>query len=314
MSFRFIDLFAGIGGIRIPFDALGGRCVFSSEIDKFARETYRANFGEEPHGDITQITPCEIPSFDLLLAGFPCQPFSQAGLQKGFDDTRGTLFFYIAKIIEHHRPSVVFLENVKRLKTHDKGKTYKVMQEVLENLGYIVSSQILAAKDFGVPQNRERIYIIALKKGGHFKFPTPPFAKTKVGDILEDHVGDKYTISDRLWQGHQRRKKEHQNKGNGFGYSLFHPQSPYTNTISARYYKDGSEILIDQTKIGRNPRKITPREAARLQGFPDNFKITVSDVQAYKQFGNSVCVPVIKAIAAQLEPFLIEDIKYQKAS
>lgn len=303
MSFKFIDLFAGIGGIRIPFDAMGGECVFSSEIDKFARQTYLANFGEEPSGDITQIEPSSIPAFDLLLAGFPCQPFSQAGLQKGFDDTRGTLFFYIAKIIKYHQPKVVFLENVKRLKTHDKGKTYRVMQETLEALGYTVYSQILAAKDFGVPQNRERIYIIALKNGGQFEFPKPMFKPTKVGDILEQQVSEKYTISDRLWQGHQRRKQAHKDKGNGFGFGMVDAESTHTNTISARYYKDGSEILVNQG-VNQNPRKITPREAARLQGFPDSYKIVVSDVQAYKQFGNSVCVPVVAAISKKIIPLL----------
>ncbi|SEI91062.1 DNA (cytosine-5)-methyltransferase 1 [Allopseudospirillum japonicum] len=304
MSFKFIDLFAGIGGIRLPFDEIGGKCVFSSEIDQFARQTYQANFGEQPHGDITAIHPSEIPNFDLLLAGFPCQPFSQAGLQKGFEDTRGTLFFYIAKIIEYHQPNIVLLENVKRLKTHDKGRTYQVMQQTLESLGYHVASKVLAAKDFGVPQNRERIYILALKGQQEFIFPDPIRKKTQVGDILEKSVDAKYTLSDRLWQGHQRRKLAHQNKGNGFGYGLFTAESPYTNTISARYYKDGSEILIDQGH-NKNPRKITPREAARLQGFPENFKIVVSDVQAYKQFGNSVCVPVIRALAKQLKPYLL---------
>jgi len=303
MSFKFIDLFAGVGGIRLPFDEIGGECVFSSEIDKFARQTYQSNFGEEPHGDITQIAPAEIPEFDLLLAGFPCQPFSQAGLQQGFDDIRGTLFFYIAKIIELHLPSVVLLENVKRLKTHDKGNTFKVMQETLEDLGYTVFSRVLAAKDFGIPQNRERIYIVALKNHEIFTFPNPTFQETKVGNILENVVPEKYTISDKLWEGHQRRKLEHKKKGNGFGYTLFNNNSSYTNTISARYYKDGSEILIDQGSA-KNPRKVTPREAARLQGFPENYKIVVSDVQAYKQFGNSVCVPVVRAISKQLEPIL----------
>lgn len=303
MSFKFIDLFAGVGGIRTPFSELGGNCVFSSEIDKFARATYQANWDEEPQGDITKIDPLDIPSFDLLLAGFPCQPFSQAGLQKGFDDTRGTLFFHIAEIIKHHQPKAVLLENVKRLKTHDKGNTYKIMKSSLENLGYTVSSEVLAAKDFGAPQNRERIYIVALKNGEEFGFPEPTFEKTSVGSILQEHVNEKYTISDRLWAGHKRRKLEHKAKGNGFGYSLFSHDSAYTNTISARYYKDGSEILIDQGD-SKNPRKITPREAARLQGFGDDFKIVVSDVQAYKQFGNSVCVPVVRAIARKLVNYL----------
>lgn len=313
MSFKFIDLFAGIGGIRLPFDELGGKCVFSSEIDKFARQTYLANYNEEPHGDITKIEPTSIPKFDLLLAGFPCQPFSQAGLQKGFNDTRGTLYFYILKIIEHHQPQAILLENVKRLKTHDKGKTFKVIQDSLENLGYRVSSQILAAKDFGIPQNRERIYIIALKNKATFKFPTPLGKETCVGDILEKNVDQRYTISDKLWAGHRRRKLEHKIKGNGFGYGLFNSQSAYTNTISARYYKDGSEILIDQGPY-MNPRKITPREAARLQGFPESYKIVVSDVQAYKQFGNSVCIPVIREIAKEIIIHLPKITPYLEAS
>ena len=303
MRFKFIDLFAGIGGIRRPFDELGGECVFSSEIDKFARQTYKANFNDEPHGDITQIEPSVIPRFDLLLAGFPCQPFSQAGLQKGFNDTRGTLFFYISKIVEHHKPKVVFLENVKRLKTHDKGNTFAVIKKTLKDLGYNVFSAVLAAKDFGVPQNRERIYIIALRNVECFDFPKPMNIKTKVGDILEQEVNDKYTISDRLWEGHQRRKVGHRKKGNGFGYGLFTVNSKYTNTISARYYKDGSEILIAQG-AKKNPRKLTPREAARLQGFPNSYKIVVSDVQAYKQFGNSVAIPVIRALAKKIAPIL----------
>lgn len=302
--FDFIDLFAGIGGIRTPFDEIGGRCVFSSEIDKYAAQTYFDNYGDKPHGDITQISPSDIPSHDLLLAGFPCQPFSQAGLKKGFRDTRGTLFFYIANILEYHRPKVVLLENVKRFRTHDKGNTFKVVTNILEELGYTVSSKILNAKDFGVPQNRERIYIIAvLGSKQKFEFPKELNIPTKLGDILQSQkVDPKYTISDRLWAGHQRRKAEHRAKGNGFGYSLFDKESTYTSTISARYYKDGSEILI--TQKNKNPRKITPREAARLQGFPESFKITVSDTQAYRQFGNTVAVPVIRAIAKKLLPIL----------
>lgn len=298
--FKFIDLFAGIGGIRIPFDELGGDCVFSSEIDKFAQTSYEANFGHYPMGDIEKIPLEQIPSHDLLLAGFPCQPFSQAGLGKGFEDTRGTLFFRIVEILKYHRPSVVLLENVKRLRTHDSGKTFRVIIEQLEDLGYKVSSEVLNGKNFGVPQNRERIYIVGLLSGKKFHFPSPSNTKIKVGDILEKSIDFSiYTISDKLWEGHQRRKKEHLKKGNGFGYSLFNKESNYTNTISARYYKDGSEILIDQK--GKNPRKLTPREAARLQGFPEDFKIVVSNVQSYKQFGNSVCVPVIRSIAEELE-------------
>ncbi len=305
-SFRFIDLFAGIGGMRIPFDELGGQCVFTSEWDKFAQQTYLINHGGEVHGDITEIDPKAIPKFDLLLAGFPCQPFSHAGLKKGFDDTRGTLFFNIAQIIKQHKPAAVFLENVKGLLNHDKGRTYKEIVRILEvELGYKVSSMIHNARDFGVPQNRERIYIIALKSGHEFPFAEPPKTATCLGDILlpATEVDKKYTISNALWAGHQRRKAEHLEKGNGFGYSLFNRNSKYTSTISARYYKDGSEILISQS-AGKNPRKLAPREAARLQGFPDNFVIPVSDLQAYKQFGNSVAVPAIRSVAKVLAPML----------
>ena len=298
-NYNFIDLFAGIGGIRLGFQSLVGKCVFSSEWDKFSQQTYFTNFKELPSGDITQIDEKIIPDFDLLLAGFPCQPFSNAGLKLGFEDTRGTLFFHIARIINFHKPKIVFLENVKGLKNHDKGKTFKTIKNTLESIGYNVFSKVLNARDFGVPQNRERIYIIAFLENVDFVFPDPIHTNVALGDILENNVDKKYTISDRLWQGHQRRKKQHIEKGNGFGYSLFNHQSQYTSTISARYYKDGSEILIEQK--GDNPRKLTPREAGRLQGFPDEYKIAVSDNQAYKQFGNSVCVPVIKAIAEQIE-------------
>jgi DNA (cytosine-5)-methyltransferase 1 len=297
-KFTFIDLFAGIGGIRIGFEHAGGECVFTSEWDESAQKTYQANFGEIPYGDITKIDPTEIPGFDVLLAGFPCQPFSQAGLKKGFDDTRGTLFFDIARIVKHHKPSVIFLENVRNLASHDKGNTLKVIIGTLEEMGYKVKHNILNAKEFGLPQNRARIYIIAFKDNVDFEFPEPPKIKTRVLDILDKKVDPKYTISDKLWAGHQRRKKEHKEKGNGFGYSLFDEKSEYTSTISARYYKDGSEILIKQK--GKNPRKLTPREAARLQGYPENFVIPVSDAQAYKQFGNSVAVPVIKALAKKI--------------
>jgi DNA (cytosine-5)-methyltransferase 1 len=295
---RVIDLFAGIGGIRMGFESQGCEIAFTSEWDSAAQITYELNYGVKPHGDITKINEKDIPSFDILLAGFPCQPFSQAGLKKGLADTRGTLFFDVARIINHHRPKVVFLENVKRFKTHDGGNTFAVVKSTLEGMGYKVFAEILNAKDFGVPQNRERIYIVAFLGDIEFKFPKPPKKEVCVGDILEKSVESKYTISDKLWAGHKRRKEEHIAKGNGFGYSLFNNASPYTSTISARYYKDGSEILIAQK--GKNPRKITPREAARLQGFPDTFKLPSSDTQAYKQFGNSVAVPVIKALAKEV--------------
>lgn len=296
--FKFIDLFAGIGGIRQGFEFENSKCVFSSEWDKYAQITYECNFGEKPAGDITKIKEEDIPDFDILIAGFPCQPFSNAGLKKGFEDSRGTLFFDIARIVRYHKPQVVFLENVKGFKSHQNGTTFKVVKNTLEEMGYKVFSKVLNAKDFGVPQNRERIYIIGFLDDVYFEFPEPTGEKTKLGNILEKNVNEKYTISDKLWAGHQRRKKEHQAKGNGFGYSMFNEKSEYTSTISARYYKDGSEIMIKQK--GKNPRKLTPREAARLQGFPDSYKIPVSNTQAYKQFGNSVSVPVIKALAKNI--------------
>lgn len=309
--YRAIDLFAGIGGIRLGFSEAFGEdieFVFSSEIDKYACQTYYANFGEVPYGDITKINELDIPSHDILLAGFPCQAFSIAGRRLGFEDTRGTLFFEVARIIKYHKPKVIFLENVKGFVNHDKGNTFRVVKETLEELGYRVFSKVLNAKDFGVPQNRERIYIVGfLDKEVEFEFPKPINKKVKVGDILEDSVEERYTISDKIWIGHQRRKTEHKAKGNGFGYSIFNNNSYYTSTISARYYKDGSEILIEQ--VNKNPRRLTPTEAKRLQGFNENFNIIVSDVQAYKQFGNSVCVPVIEAILKEIKKYVLRGLR-----
>ncbi|SHN91985.1 DNA-cytosine methyltransferase [Bathymodiolus heckerae thiotrophic gill symbiont] len=301
---KIIDLFAGIGGIRLGFEKSskqGVECVFTSEWDKYSTETYKANFGNEPvFGDITKISLKDIPKHDILLAGFPCQPFSQAGLKKGFSDTRGTLFFDIERILKNKKPKAFLLENVKQLRGHDKGRTLNIIIERLREIGYSnVQYKVLRARDFGLPQNRERIYIVGfLDKNIMFNFPTPTFEPTKVGDILEKEIHDKYTISDRLWAGHQRRKRENKIKGKGFGYGIVSENSEYTNTISARYYKDGSEILIQQD--GCNPRKLTPREAARLQGFPENFKIPVSNTQAYRQFGNSVPVKVVEKVAEQM--------------
>tara|TARA_B100000767_G_C19773671_1_gene541402 strand:+ start:380 stop:1639 length:1260 start_codon:yes stop_codon:yes gene_type:complete len=341
-DFSFIDLFAGIGGIRYPFQKQGGHCVFTSEWDRFSKKTYAANFGEVPHGDITKTAANDIPKHDLLLAGFPCQAFSQAGLKQGFNDTRGTMFFEIQRILAHHRPKAFLLENVKQLKTHDQGRTLKTILDILEGktiaeipetvpmseearnslstkLNYRVGFQVLKASNFGVPQNRQRIYIIGFDRdqvttanqkdicGEIFGRLSKVTCKTRVGDILEsnDTIDPKYTISDRLWAGHQRRLAMHKENGNGFGYSLFTKDSPYTNTISARYYKDGSEILIDQSDIGKNPRKLTPKECISLQGFPKEFNVdVVSDGQNYKQFGNSVSVPVIEAIANEMKPYL----------
>lgn len=332
-DFTFIDLFAGIGGTRMPFQELGGKCVFTSEWDKFSQRTYAANFGEVPHGDITKIPASEIPPHDILVAGFPCQAFSQAGLKKGFHDTRGTMFFEIQRIIAERRPKAFLLENVKQLKGHDGGRTLKTILGILRGetnpdipsevpmsessrkslatrLNYWVDYRVLRAADFGVPQNRERVYIVGFDRDAFgdadfdavFTFPKPTGIKTRVGDILEDDdAAASCTISDRLWSGHRRRKLEHAEKGNGFGFGLVTKDSAYTNTISARYYKDGSEILVDQSHLGKNPRKLTPRECARLQGFPDNFIVdVVSSGQAYKQFGNSVAVPVVRAVATAM--------------
>lgn len=305
-KFTQIDLFAGIGGIRLGFQKNGGKTVFSSEWDKFAQKTYRINYGEIPEGDITKIVPQTIPQHDLLLAGFPCQPFSQAGLKRGFDDTRGTLFFNIAAILQEKRPKAFMLENVKQLRGHDKGRTLEVILNILNELNYYVPEpQVLNAYHFGVPQNRERIIIVGFNKDylptrfDAFAYPQGRVDESvKVGNILSSDIGEKYTISDRLYSGHLQRKKLHELKGNGFGFCLFNADSKYTNTISARYYKDGSEILIEQE--GKNPRMLTPRECARLQGFPEDFIIPVSNAQAYKQFGNSVCVNVIEAVARNM--------------
>ncbi len=304
-NFQFIDLFAGIGGFRIALQSVGGKCMFSSEWDKFAKESYFANYGEVPFGDIRKFTASQdalntIPEHTILAGGFPCQPFSQAGHQKGFEDTRGTLFFEVMEIVRQKQPDVLFLENVKRLKTHNKGKTFETILQVLRDEGYKVYAKVLRAYDFGVPQNRERIFIVAFRTPLKFEFPEPQKGKEKiqVGNILELDPDPKYTISDKLLAGHERRLKEHREKGNGFGFSVFTHESDYANTLSARYYKDGSEILIAQEN--KNPRKLTPRECARLQGFPEKYRIVVSDAQAYKQFGNSVAVPVVKAVAKQI--------------
>lgn len=319
MNFTFADLFAGIGGFHLALHNFGGKCVLAAEIDKFARETYIENFKHlSPEvfdsglfiEDVNQIeTLNNIPDIDLIAAGFPCQPFSYAGLKKGFKDTRGTLFHSIIalakkKIDEGTPPKVLLLENVKGLVNHDKGKTLKVILESLEAIGYKHNAKVLNSKDFGIPQNRERIFIVAWQKdiADDFTFPEPSMVNTKVEDILEDlneAEVDTFTISDKLWNGHRRRKREHRQKGNGFGYSLFDADSEYTSTISARYYKDGSEILIKQSG-DLNPRKLTPREAARLQGYPEEFRIPVSNTQAYKQFGNSVAVPVVNAIVNEI--------------
>ncbi len=309
-KFTFIDLFAGIGGIRLAYQNLGGKCVFSSEWNNPARVTYDANFGEVPFGDITKISEKNIPDHDLLLAGFPCQPFSIAGVSKknalgkahGFlDETQGTLFFDIARILDHKRPKAFMLENVKNLVSHDKGKTFKVISGTLKELGYSIYYKVLDSKHF-VPQHRERIIIVGFNSQifnnkEEFEFPLLPEPKNTVRSILESNPDKKYTLTDNLWQYLQNYSKKHKEKGNGFGFGLVDFDG-ITRTISARYYKDGSEALIPQE--GKNPRRLTPRECARLQGYPDDFLIPVSDMQAYKQFGNSVTMPLIQYVGKQV--------------
>jgi len=337
-NFRFIDLFAGVGGIRYPFQKMGGECVFSSEWNKHAKKTYFANYGKYPKGDITKINALDIPDHDILLGGFPCQAFSHAGKGEGFNDTRGTLFFEVQRILVNKRPKAFLLENVKKLISHDKGNTFKTIISILEGnylpnenlelllnqdvlnalsqkLNYWVTYKVLRAADFGVPQNRERVFIVGFDKNyfgegvvfeDFFKWPEKSGIETNVKDILEQEVvnnleKDIYTISDNLYKGHVKRKQENKKNGKGFGFSLYTGNEKYTNTLSARYYKDGSEILIDQTAIGKNPRFLTQRECARLQGFPENFIIdAVSKNEMYKQFGNSVCMKVIDVIAENL--------------
>lgn len=309
-KFKFIDLFAGIGGIRLAFQNLGGKCVFTSEWDTYSKKTYDANFGEVPFGDITKIPENEIPDHDILLGGFPCQPFSIAGVSKknalgrahGFlDETQGTLFFDVARIIKYKMPKAFMLENVKNLVSHDKGKTFNIIKETLKELGYSIHFKVLDGQHF-VPQHRERIIIVGFNnkvfKGEEtFEFPKMGDSKFAIRDILEKEVDPKYTLSDKLWNYLQEYAKKHKAKGNGFGFGLTNLDG-VSRTMSARYYKDGAEILIPQD--GLNPRRLTPRECARLQGFPDSFIIPVSDNQAYKQFGNSVVTPLIQAVGENI--------------
>ena len=339
--FTFIDLFAGIGGMRIAFENNGGRCVYSNEWDKYCQQTYFANFGEQPDDDITKVDATAIPDHDILVAGFPCQPFSIAGVSKknslgratGFEDkTQGTLFFDVCRIIKEKRPKAFMLENVKNLKSHDKGNTFRIICEALEELDYEVFYEILDGQSF-VPQHRERILIVGFDRKRYdrlihdseeesFDSTEDPFRNAKIRDlidfrfditpkepkpVMEDilisdedllkEYGDKYTLSDKLWQYLQNYAAKHKAAGNGFGYGIA-PRDGISRTLSARYYKDGSEILIEQP--GKNPRRLTPRECARLQGFPDSFKIVVSDTRAYKQFGNSVVVPLMQNVAELL--------------
>jgi DNA (cytosine-5)-methyltransferase 1 len=313
-KFTFIDLFAGIGGFRLALQNLGGKCVFTSEWDKYAQETYRTNFGKRPFGDITlEETRKFIPKkFDILCGGFPCQPFSIAGVAKknslgrkhGFDDEKqGNLFFHVADIIGTHRPKAFFLENVKNLVSHDKGNTFKVIKETLESLGYSFNYKVLDGKHF-VPQHRERTIIVGFDKrvyGKDFVFDFSkvqlPEANHQIKKILSKKVDPKYTLSDKLWNYLQDYAKKHKAKGNGFGFGLVNLDG-ISRTISARYYKDGAEILIPQKDS--NPRRLTPKECSLLQGFPENFLIPVSDNQAYKQFGNSVVMPLIQAVGKEI--------------
>ena len=302
-EFRFIDLFAGIGGTRHAFESVGGTCVFSSEWNKYSQKTYHANFDEVPHGDITEINAKNIPDHDILVGGFPCQPFSLAGVscknhlgqKHGFDDEiQGTLFFDVCRIIKEKQPSAFLLENVKNLQSHDNGNTFKVILNTLEKkLNYKVKFKVIDAGKV-VPQHRERMFIVGFRESVNFKFPELKDSKPILKDILDKNVDKKYTLKDGTWNALQRHKAKHQAKGNGFGFNLANKKG-IANTLSARYHKDGAEILIAQGK--KNPRRLTPNECKRLMGFPKNFKIPVSDHQAYKQFGNSVVVPVVKEIA-----------------
>ena len=321
--FRFIDLFAGIGGLRLGFESIGGRCVFTSEWDQGARTTYSLNFRDnhELGGDIREYSkdPWKVPDHDVLLAGFPCQPFSIAGVSKknslnrphGFlCDTQGTLFFDAAQIIAYKKPKAFVLENVKNLESHDGGTTFRTIVNVLRNeLGYHVQHRVISSEPW-VPQKRERIFIVGFREQSDFDFNTLEVPNAKMGpklnDILQPHdeVDPKYTLTPRLWQYLQGYKAKHQAKGNGFGYSLFGPND-VARTLSARYYKDGSEVLIEQP--GNRPRRLTPLECARLMGFERDdrrWRIEVSDTQAYRQFGNAVVVPVVEFIAKAIEPHL----------
>jgi len=301
---RFIDLFCGIGGFRIGFEQAGCECVFSSDWDKYSQKTYAANFGETPHGDIRAVRSADVRAHEILCGGFPCQPFSLAGVSKknslgrahGFEDEKqGNLFFEIARLIAWHRPAAFVLENVKNLKSHDKGNTFKVIHAMLtEELGYQVQHRIIDARAW-LPQHRERIFLVGFREMRLFDFPEPPSPGPVLSSILEKDVDAKYTLSDKLWNYLQDYAAKHAAKGNGFGCSVFDGDG-VARTLSARYHKDGSEILISQGKK-KNPRRLTPRECARLMGYPDTFKITVSDTQAYRQFGNSVAVPAVAALA-----------------
>lgn len=333
-SFTFIDLFAGIGGLRRAMEAAGGRCIFTSEWDQFAQKTYHANYPDNRPiaGDIREVAEADVPDHDVLVAGFPCQPFSIAGVSKknalgrahGFaDETQGTLFFDVARLIKHHRPAAFLLENVKNLQSHDKGNTFAVIHRTLtEELGYQLFTKVIDAGHF-VPQHRERIVMVGFRETTSFSWADlklPSYGGRRLGTILhpengteapEGHfttgpdavVSEKYTLTDKLWRYLQDYAAKHRAKGNGFGFGLFGPDD-IARTLSARYYKDGSEILIRQ-RPGENPRRLTPRECARLMGYGENFRIPVSDTQAYRQFGNSVAVPVFAEVAQKMRPHIL---------
>jgi DNA (cytosine-5)-methyltransferase 1 len=338
--FTFVDLFAGIGGLRRGFEPIGGRCLFTCEWDRYSQETYRANFPQDVHGiagDIRRVDAGEIPAHDILLAGFPCQPFSIAGVSKknalnrphGFAcEAQGTLFYEVARILRHHRPKAFVLENVKNLVNHDKGRTFHVIHDVLSNeLGYETHWKVIDAKSW-VPQHRERIFIVGFREATGFTFDNmeipDPLSGPRLKTILHDagapaekaftspdgSAAEKYTLSAHLWRYLRDYAEKHRLKGNGFGFGLFGPED-VARTLSARYYKDGSEILIDQK--GRPPRRLTPRECARLMGFDSSdrppTRIPVSDTQAYRQFGNAVVVPVVEAVARHIQPYIMAAIK-----
>lgn len=315
-NLTFIDLFAGIGGFKIAFSNAGAKCVMACEIDKFCQSTYQHNYQPNYpiHSDITQLKTQNIEDFDILCGGFPCQAFSLAGKKRGFEDTRGTLFFDVARILKDKKPKAFLLENVKNLVGHDKGNTFKVITQTLLDLGYDIDYQVINAKYF-VPQNRERIFIWGMRKDLNknihlIKENINQIIEHKISEgiphinnILEKNVDKQFTLSDKLWSYLQNHAKKHASLGNGFGYGLIDPSiHQTTRTISARYYKDGSEILIKQE--GQNPRKLTPKEASKLQGYPEQFQIICSNTQAYKQFGNSVAVPVIEMLAKEIVSLL----------
>lgn len=321
---RAIDLFAGIGGIRLGFEKAGFQIVYSNDIDKYACQTYKENFGEIDQRDISSVQSSEIPDFDVLLAGFPCQPFSMAGHQKGFQDPRGSMFFQLVRIIKEKKPKAFLLENVKNLKNHNKGETFKVILHYLqEELGYDVHYKVLNSKNFGLPQNRERIYIVGFRKPVEFEFPEgDQNSMAKITDILERDVPEHYFLSEKYYEGLVKHKERHKAKGSGFGFEILKPngiafalvvgnmgreRNLIQDTPRESFYKEGDDKAIARNYLG--VRKLTLRECARLQGFPENFIIPSVRTHAYKQFGNTVSVPVIKEIAKKMKKYLLQNVK-----